>query len=185
MAPGERYDQPFGGPPAGATSDTTNRIMAFDAVKEFGFYDPNQADDFNIDDYNAKLRQYGHALVKGQVKCIRHVGLFERNDDKGRLQPLLGTAEPATDYFGNPVNWPDSPVYKDEAHLEGQVEGTVAFRTESSTENPEKNEVEICNVSADDYPIHFHLVDFEVKLDPDRDEDNICRENPTGVCLQE
>jgi hypothetical protein len=36
------------------------------------------------------------------------VALFEGNDEHGRLQPLLGTAEPATDFQGNSIDWPDT-----------------------------------------------------------------------------
>ncbi len=39
---------------------------------------------------------------------LRKVALFEGKDEFGRLQPLLGTAEPATDYTGNPINWPNT-----------------------------------------------------------------------------
>ena len=42
----------------------------------------------------------------------RKVALFEGKDEFGRLQPLLGTAEPATDYLDNPINWPATPVYR-------------------------------------------------------------------------
>ena len=47
-------------------------------------------------------------------------------DEFGRLQPLLGTAEPATDYAGNPVNWPNTPAYVN-AGLVGQMEENDTF----------------------------------------------------------
>jgi hypothetical protein len=42
------------------------------------------------------------------VNRVRRVALFEGNDEHGRLQPLLGTAEPATDFQGNSIDWPDT-----------------------------------------------------------------------------
>lgn len=98
------------------------------------------------------------------VARTRRVGLFEGRDEYNRLQPLLGTAEPATDFEGNPVNWPDKLIYSNRS-LIGQVEGTATWSTEPSTENPALGETEewyIINVSADAHPIHLHLVDFEV-----------------------
>lgn len=192
-------DEPFGGFPEDGseidTSATTNRIMAFDVLTVDELNEQEQSDDFDIDHFNKKLRSRGHAPVKGTVKRTRHVGLFEGSDEKGRLQPLLGTAEKATDYLGNPIDWPDTAVYKIEAGLVGPVEGTAGWHTQPSTENPKKNDVEIWkiwNLSADGHPIHLHLVDFEVvsrhKIinDTAAGDDNICGSDPTtGVCLQE
>jgi len=47
-------------------------------------------------------------------------------DEISRLQPILGTAEPATDWEGEPINWPDKEPYTG-AGLTGQMEGTVAW----------------------------------------------------------
>jgi hypothetical protein len=84
-------------------------------------------------------------------------------DEFGRLQPLLGTAEPATDYMGNPINWPDTPDYIN-AGLVGQMEGSIAWHS-PTTENPALNsteEWEVWNVTGDAHPVHLHLVNFEI-----------------------
>lgn len=47
-------------------------------------------------------------------------------DEFGRLQPILGTAEPATDSEGRPINWPNTDLYNN-AGLTGQIEGTIAW----------------------------------------------------------
>ena len=94
---------------------------------------------------------------------LRKVALFEGKDEFGRLQPLLGTAEPATDYNGDPINWPDTPAYED-AGLVGQMNGSIAWHS-PTTENPALDmteEWEIWNVTGDAHPVHLHLVHFEI-----------------------
>jgi FtsP/CotA-like multicopper oxidase with cupredoxin domain len=84
-------------------------------------------------------------------------------DEFGRLQPLLGTAEPATDYAGNPINWPNTPEYVN-AGLVGQMEGAIAWHS-PTTENPAlgaTEEWEIWNMTMDGHPVHLHLVHFEI-----------------------
>jgi FtsP/CotA-like multicopper oxidase with cupredoxin domain len=91
------------------------------------------------------------------------VALFEGMDEFGRLQPLLGTAEPATDQAGNPINWPNTPEYAN-AGLVGQMEGSIAWHS-PTTENPalgSTEEWEIWNVTGDAHPVHLHLVNFEI-----------------------
>jgi len=81
----------------------------------------------------------------------------------GRLQPLLGTAQPATDYKNVPIIWPETEPYNT-VNLIGQMEGTMTWH-EPITENPkfQTTEIwEIWNVSGDAHPIHLHLVKFEV-----------------------
>ena len=93
----------------------------------------------------------------------RKVALFEGTDEFGRLQPLLGTAEPATDYAGNPINWPATPAYAN-AGLVGQMEGAIAWHS-PTTENPKLGDTEVWevfNVTGDSHPVHLHLVHFEV-----------------------
>jgi FtsP/CotA-like multicopper oxidase with cupredoxin domain len=93
----------------------------------------------------------------------RKVALFEGKDEYGRLQPLLGTAEPATDFAGNPVNWPNTPEYSS-VGLVGQMEGSIAWHS-PTTENPaldSTEEWEIWNVTGDAHPVHLHLVYFEI-----------------------
>ena len=59
---------------------------------------PNFEDGFDpsvIDQYGGNNKD---------VINIRKVALFEGNDEYGRLQPLLGVAEPTVDVQGNAVN---------------------------------------------------------------------------------
>jgi FtsP/CotA-like multicopper oxidase with cupredoxin domain len=89
--------------------------------------------------------------------------LFEGKDEFGRLQPLLGTAEPATDYLGNPINWPNTQAYID-AGLVGQMQGSIAWHS-PTTENPAEGDTEIWeiyNATGDAHPVHLHLVNFQV-----------------------
>jgi len=115
----------------------------------------------------------------------RKVALFEGKDEFGRLQPLLGTAEPATDHMGNPINWPATPAYAN-AGLVGQMEGAIAWHS-PTTENPALNtteEWEVWNITGDGHPVHLHLVNFkildrqEIIFDSNSDEDGFI---PTGV----
>ncbi len=47
----------------------------------------------------------------GEEVRVRKLELFEGLDEFGRLQPILGTAEPATDHRGNPIFWPTTQPY--------------------------------------------------------------------------
>ena len=94
---------------------------------------------------------------------LRKVALFEGKDEFGRLQPLLGVAEPATDYTGAPINWPDDPKYSS-VGLVGQMEGAIAWHS-PITENPaldSTEEWEVWNATGDAHPVHLHQVKFEV-----------------------
>ena len=153
-------DAPFGGDYGDDLSSEdffpdrqTDRIMAFDVNQPLS----NVRDDFPA----AFVGPYqGNG---NEVARVRKVALFEGTDEFGRLQPLLGTAEPATDYLGNPINWPDTPAYVD-AGLVGQMEGSIAWHS-PTTENPalgDTEEWEIWNVTGDAHPIHLHLVNFEI-----------------------
>jgi FtsP/CotA-like multicopper oxidase with cupredoxin domain len=80
------------------------------------------------------------------VVRTRRVALFEGTDEFGRLQPLLGTAEPTTDEDGNLVN------------------GAIAWHS-PTTENPGLDDTEIWeiyNATGDAHPVHVHLVNFEI-----------------------
>ena len=91
------------------------------------------------------------------------MALFEGMDEFGRLQPLLGTAEPAVSFNGRPINWPDEPVYSS-VGLIGQMEGSIAWHS-PATENPAINTTEdweIWNGTGDAHPVHLHLVHFDV-----------------------
>jgi FtsP/CotA-like multicopper oxidase with cupredoxin domain len=81
-----------------------------------------------------------------EVDKVRKVALFEGMDEYGRLQPLLGVAEPTIDAAGNVVN------------------GAIAWHS-PTTENPDLNSTEvweIYNATGDAHPVHLHLVNFEV-----------------------
>jgi FtsP/CotA-like multicopper oxidase with cupredoxin domain len=146
-------DEPFGGDLVTDDPDLrifacTDRIMAFDVV---GTPVAGSPPSINF------------ASDIPEPTRTRKVALFEGMDEFGRLQPLLGTAEPATDFNGMPINWPDEPVYAN-VGLTGQMEGSIAWHS-PSTENPAVNtteEWEIWNVTGDAHPVHLHLVHFEI-----------------------
>ena len=147
-------DEPFGGDiPGPQVFGETDRIMAFDVVVPL---------DGTVPDTNPTGINFGPGVPNNPTRT-RKLALFEGTDQYGRLQPLLGTAEPATDHLGNPINWPDTPVYQ-AAGLVGQMEGPIAWHS-PTTENPALNSVEIWeiyNATGDAHPIHLHLVHFEI-----------------------
>jgi spore coat protein A, manganese oxidase len=154
-------DAPFGGDFGDALGEDdvfpgrqTDRIMAFDVVLPMDMAVPDAFDPTVISHFGGNPHT---------VDRTRKVALFEGTDEYGRLQPLLGTAEPATDYAGNPINWPATPEYSS-AGLVGQMEGAVAWH-DPTTENPALGTTEIWeiyNATMDAHPIHLHLVHFEV-----------------------
>ncbi|MCB8960513.1 MAG: multicopper oxidase domain-containing protein [Ardenticatenales bacterium] len=115
----------------------TDRIMAFDVVLP---RDSAVADNFNPAAIN-------HYAGNNEPVCYtRKVALFEGMDEFGRLQPLLGTAEPTRDAMGNMVN------------------GAIAWHM-PTTEIPNLNTTElweIYNATGDAHPVHLHLVNFEI-----------------------
>jgi FtsP/CotA-like multicopper oxidase with cupredoxin domain len=167
------WDSPFGfdfGPGAIVGEDVfvdrqTDRIMAFDVIPATGAPDAT-LDTGAIAAYAGAggTRETNFTAYQDTgVQRIRKVALFEGTDEFGRLQPLLGTAEPATDYLGNPVNWPNTPVYVN-AGLVGPMEGAIAWHS-PTTENPSLGDTEqweVFNVTGDSHPIHLHLVHFDV-----------------------
>ena len=154
-------DAPFGGdygadlaPEDFFPDRQTDRIMAFDVVLPLDTSVPDAFDPTVIDAYGGNT---------APVDRVRKVALFEGMDEFGRLQPLLGTAEPATDYAGNPIMWPTTPAYAN-AGLVGQMEGAIAWHS-PTTENPALGDTEIWevyNATGDAHPVHLHLVNFEV-----------------------
>ncbi|MGB5344039.1 MAG: multicopper oxidase domain-containing protein [Thermoanaerobaculia bacterium] len=150
-------DEPFGGDLVTDDPDLqvfgeTDRIMAFDVVLPL---------DGAVPDVSPMNLGFGPNV--GTPTRLRKVALFEGMDEFGRLQPLLGTAEPATDFAGNPIEWPNTPEYIN-AGLVGQMEGSIAWHS-PTTENPALDtteEWEIWNVTGDAHPVHLHLVHFEV-----------------------
>jgi spore coat protein A len=136
-------DAPFGGALVGPgfpaadlfPNRQTDRIMAFDVMDI-----PNEMDAFDPKAINVYQKN------KDQPDRIRKVALFEGMDEFGRLQPLLGVAEPTVDAAGNTVN------------------GALPWHA-PTTENPALGATEIWeiyNATADAHPVHLHLVHFEV-----------------------
>ncbi|MBT8442937.1 MAG: multicopper oxidase domain-containing protein, partial [Gammaproteobacteria bacterium] len=138
-------DAPFGGDfgddlaPEDLFPDRqTDRIMAFDVVKPLN---TNVPDAFNPQ----AIGHYGGN--ENPVTRVRKVALFEGSDEFGRLQPLLGTAEPTLDVAGNVVS------------------GAIAWHS-PTTENPGLGDTEIWeiyNATGDAHPVHLHLVNFEIQ----------------------
>jgi FtsP/CotA-like multicopper oxidase with cupredoxin domain len=151
-------DAPFGGfdpngndrPEGDLFPDSqTDRIMAFDVVKRKRRWIPDRFDPTAISRYNGNNRP---------VDRLRKVALFEGMDEFGRLQPILGTAEPATDYRGIPVLHTMGPLAGE------QIVGAVGWH-EPTTENPALNSTEIWeiyNATGDAHPVHLHLVNFQI-----------------------
>jgi spore coat protein A len=147
-------DAPFNGafpadPDDNFPNRQTDRVMAFDVVLPLN---GAVADAFNP----SSIGQY--AGNSGTVTRTRKVALFEGMDEYGRLQPLLGTAEPATDYAGNPILHTMGPLAGQ------QIEGATAWH-EPTTENPALGTTEIWeiyNTTPDAHPVHLHLVNFQV-----------------------
>jgi len=136
-------DSPFGGDLPGPDDvfpdRRTDRVMAFDVEVPFN----TDVSDTNILDTSALG---GAFSVAGTPMLTRKLALFEGMDELGRLQPLLGTAEPVLDVAGN------------------GVEGTLPWH-EPITENPMVGDTEIWeiyNTTGDAHPMHVHLVHFEV-----------------------
>jgi FtsP/CotA-like multicopper oxidase with cupredoxin domain len=179
-------DEPFGGDIPGPqgfpwTNEVfTDRIMAFDVVLPFDFTTPD------VSPVGMDYSAFGPKIDPSTR--TRKVALFEGTDEYGRLQPLLGTAEPATDFEGEPINWPDTPAYSS-VGLVGQMEGSIAWHS-PTTENPALDateEWEVWNMTGDAHPIHLHLVNFEIletgarqeiNFDSNADEDGFI---PDGV----
>ena len=140
-------DEPFGGTPSPFLFNETDRIMAFDVVVPKDNDVPDNFDPANITGV--------YTPNNNTETRIRKVALFEGNDEFGRLQPLLGTAEDATDFIGRPIINPDT----------GQpFNGAIAWHS-PTTENPALNATEIWeiyNATGDAHPIHLHLVHFDV-----------------------
>jgi len=136
-------DSPFGGDMPGDDDvfpdRRTDRVMAFDVELPFD----NTVPDTVITDGT----YLGGDISNGNVPVrTRKLALFEGTDEYGRLQPLLGTAEPVTDVKGNTVN------------------GAMPWHT-PITENPGVGDTEvweIYNATGDAHPVHVHLVHFEV-----------------------
>jgi len=136
-------DAPFGGDLPGPDdvfpNRRTDRVMAFDVNQPFNgaVLDTNIVDGTGL----------GGGVAVPDTPITRKLALFEGSDEYGRLQPLLGTAEPVTDVAGNVG-----------------VTGALTW-FQPITENPALNTTEVWefyNATGDAHPIHVHLVHFEV-----------------------
>jgi len=196
-------DEPFKGDiPDLDEVSLTNRIMAFDVLAAEYSDSPHQRDI----KYDSVLNP--PELLNKTPDRVRKVALFEGRDEYSRLQPILGTAEPATDAKGMAIHWPDDSAACNGgctmdcpytcADLNGkQIEGSAAWHS-PTTENPKLGDVEeweIWNVSVDAHPIHLHLVHFEVVSrheiiwdDNNNIDDPECKSSPgnptSGICLE-
>lgn len=135
-------DSPFGGDlpaPEDLFPDRrTDRVMAFDLELPFNHATPDTSVGHGTD--------LGGGVAVPDTTVVRKLALFEGTDEFGRLQPLVGTAEPVVDVEGNTVT------------------GALAFHS-PITENPALGSTEIWelyNATGDAHPIHVHLVHFEV-----------------------
>jgi spore coat protein A len=156
------WDAPFGGdygrnhPDAELFPDSqTDRIMAFDVVLPLDTTVPDSFDPSAIGSYTGNMNT---------VNRVRKVALFEGKDEFGRLQPLLGTAEPATDANGDPIYWPNTQPYIDAGLAGNQMQGAIPWHS-PTTENPAVGATEIWeiyNATEDAHPVHLHLVNFQV-----------------------
>ena len=150
VSPGSRVilentlgDAPFGGelpePEDLFPNRRTDRVMAFDVELPLN---PAIPDTGIVDGYPLG----GGVDPQPAAVRTRKLALFEGKDEFGRLQPLLGTAEPVVDMAGN------------------TVEGAMPWHT-PITENPGLGDTEIWeiyNATEDAHPVHVHLVHFEV-----------------------
>ncbi len=134
-------DAPFGGdlpdPDDLFPDRRTDRVMAFDVNQPMS----TVPDTAIIDGTDLG----GGVSVTG-TPTTRKLALFEGTDEFGRLQPLLGTAEPTVDVAGNTVN------------------GSLTW-FQPITEYPTLGSTEIWefyNATGDAHPVHVHLVHFEV-----------------------
>jgi len=131
-------DEPFGGDiPGPVLFNETNRVMAFDVVLPKDNLVPDAFDSSSFGVYTPS------AVPEDKV---RKVALFEGMDEFGRLQPLLGTAEPTMSAAGT------------------LLDGAIAWHM-PTTENPALGSTEvweIYNATGDAHPVHLHLVHFDI-----------------------
>jgi len=164
IAPGERYDvlvdfstlagqqivmknNARGPYPGGDTVDphTAGKIMAFNV----GMTVSDNANNTIPATLRAAPITPADITQGDPVARTRKLALFEGLDDKGRLQPLLGLAEPATDVMGG---------VQDGALVWDECKAPI-------TENPMLDDVEIWevyNATGDAHPFHVHLVTFQI-----------------------
>lgn len=116
----------------------TDRVMAFDVEIPF---DASRSDTTITDGTGL-----GGGVSVPETNIVRKLALFEGADEFGRLQPLLGVAEPSM-------------------AMDGEVLNGSLMWSQSITENPALGGTEIWeiyNTTEDAHPVHVHLVYFEV-----------------------
>jgi FtsP/CotA-like multicopper oxidase with cupredoxin domain len=157
----------------------TDRIMAFDVMDTLSAIPDASPMSSSLSTYALSRKNAYAGYQLDMVDRTRKVALFEGTDEYGRLQPLLGTAEPATDLQGNKIYWPSTQPYVAAGLAGKQMEGAIAWHS-PTTENPKEGDTEtweVFNVTGDSHPVHLHLVHFEVlgrkaiKWDSNADED--------------
>jgi FtsP/CotA-like multicopper oxidase with cupredoxin domain len=133
-------DEPFGGDiPGPVAFGETNLVMAFDVVMPLDLAVTEAFDPSAIN--------FGPTVGPATAANPRKVALFEGMDEFGRLQPLLGTAEPTPAANGQ------------------MLDGAIAWHM-PTTENPALGSTEvweIYNATGDAHPVHLHLVNFEIE----------------------
>jgi len=132
-------DEPFGGDiGVGQLFGETDMVMAFDVVQPL--------DTAVTDAFDPAAISFGPNVGPADAP-VRKVALFEGMDEFGRLQPLLGTAEPTMSAAGT------------------LLDGAIAWHM-PTTENPvlgSTEQWEIYNATGDAHPVHLHLVNFEIE----------------------
>jgi spore coat protein A len=111
--------------------------MAFDVLSDLSSVPDN---------FDPAQFQSNYSTNQNPVDKTRKLVLFEGTDEFGRLQPMLGTAEPVVDVTG------------------ATVEGALAWHS-PITENPQLGATEIWefhNTTPDAHPIHLHLIHFDI-----------------------
>jgi FtsP/CotA-like multicopper oxidase with cupredoxin domain len=167
------WDSPFGfdfGPGAIEGEDVfvnrqTDRIMAFDVNQDLSTVPDVSPTSGALGTYASARETAYDSYQLGTPVRTRKVALFEGTDEYGRLQPLLGTAEPATDYLETAINWPNEEPYITAGLANQQMEGSIAWHS-PTTENPALGDTElweVFNVTGDSHPVHLHLVHFKVE----------------------
>ena len=127
--------------------ETTGQVMRFDVT-------PGDAPQSRFNPYqtlNPSLRRiFGDELNEYNATYTRRLGLFEGQDEYGRLQPMLGSVEAILDENGNIVN--GSSTWADPTTEVIQLD-----------RNGEATEIwEIWNLTGDAHPVHLHLTAFKV-----------------------
>ncbi len=126
---------------------TTGQVMRFDVT----LGDAPQSRFSPYQTLNPSLKNiFSDELNEYNATYTRRLGLFEGQDEFGRLQPMLGSVEPILDQNGQIVN--GSSTWADPTTEVIQLD-----------KNGEATEIwEIWNLTGDAHPVHLHLTAFKV-----------------------